>query len=229
MQPATLLLCICLADGPVSARGGPASTSASAAAQFTQMRGALTARGAPPHNLYSASNNALQQQHAHSHAQGLHQQSSVSQHQQQAHQHHAQQQHLSQALQTAQVGSQQSSSRSKATASSQQAASAAAAAAMRSASRASSSTESADAGGAWESGSITPAQALRRYSEYLTSFEQSEILDYPQVYFVGRSGAPKVSRKRWSYTDTHPHAHTHTHTHTQRILTLPNGSAVHRG
>ncbi|KAL6751712.1 kinase-like domain-containing protein [Haematococcus lacustris] len=45
---------------------------------------------------------------------------------------------------------------------------------------------------AWESGSITPAQALKRYSEYLTPFEQSEILDYPSVYFVGRSGAQKV-------------------------------------
>ncbi|KAJ9520011.1 hypothetical protein QJQ45_029974, partial [Haematococcus lacustris] len=63
----------------------------------------------------------------------------------------------------------------------------------------SSASASAGSGGsgaaastAWESGSITPAQALKRYSEYLTPFEQSEILDYPSVYFVGRSGAQKV-------------------------------------
>jgi dual specificity tyrosine-phosphorylation-regulated kinase 2/3/4 len=35
-------------------------------------------------------------------------------------------------------------------------------------------------------------QALRRYSEYLTPYEQSEILDQQQVFFVGRSGAPKI-------------------------------------
>lgn len=45
----------------------------------------------------------------------------------------------------------------------------------------------------WESGAITPAQALKRYSEFLTNYEQSEILEYPQVYFVGRCGAPKVN------------------------------------
>jgi hypothetical protein len=32
-----------------------------------------------------------------------------------------------------------------------------------------------------ETGPITPAQALKRYSEYLTAYEQSEILQYPQV------------------------------------------------
>lgn len=45
----------------------------------------------------------------------------------------------------------------------------------------------------WESGAITPAQALKRYSEFLTNYEQSEILEYPQVYFVGRCGAQKVN------------------------------------
>lgn len=35
-------------------------------------------------------------------------------------------------------------------------------------------------------------QALRRYAEYLTPFEQSEILGYPSVFFVGRAGAAKV-------------------------------------
>jgi dual specificity tyrosine-phosphorylation-regulated kinase 2/3/4 len=64
----------------------------------------------------------------------------------------------------------------------------------RAASRASraSSEVSAEGAGAWESGALTPAQALRRYTEYLTPFEQSEILDYPHVFFIGRSGAPKV-------------------------------------
>lgn len=32
-----------------------------------------------------------------------------------------------------------------------------------------------------ETGPITPAQALRRYAEYLTPYEQSEVLQYPQV------------------------------------------------
>jgi hypothetical protein len=32
-----------------------------------------------------------------------------------------------------------------------------------------------------ETGPITPAQALKRYSEYLTAYEQSEILQYQQV------------------------------------------------
>jgi hypothetical protein len=32
-----------------------------------------------------------------------------------------------------------------------------------------------------ETGPITPAQALKRYSEYLTPFEQSEVLQYQQV------------------------------------------------
>eukprot|EP00967_Tisochrysis_lutea_P046379 scaffold56352_cov20-Tisochrysis_lutea.AAC.2 len=39
---------------------------------------------------------------------------------------------------------------------------------------------SESAGAAWESGAISSAQALKRYSEYLTPFEQSEILDFPQ-------------------------------------------------
>ena len=38
-----------------------------------------------------------------------------------------------------------------------------------------------DVNAAWESGALTPAQALRRYSEYLTPFEQSEILDFPEM------------------------------------------------
>ena len=45
-------------------------------------------------------------------------------------------------------------------------------------------TEDADSGddSAWESGSLRPSQALRRYAEYLTPFEQSEILDFPEVH-----------------------------------------------
>lgn len=49
-----------------------------------------------------------------------------------------------------------------------------------------------DSNAAWESGALTPAQALRRYSEYLTPFEQSEILEYPEVgsypFFVSSLG-----------------------------------------
>jgi len=37
------------------------------------------------------------------------------------------------------------------------------------------------AGEATEKGPISPAAALRRYSEYLTAYEQSEVLQYPQV------------------------------------------------
>eukprot|EP01065_Artemidia_motanka_P049978 TRINITY_DN8439_c2_g1_i1.p1 TRINITY_DN8439_c2_g1~~TRINITY_DN8439_c2_g1_i1.p1 ORF type:complete len:694 (+),score=163.85 TRINITY_DN8439_c2_g1_i1:91-2172(+) len=38
---------------------------------------------------------------------------------------------------------------------------------------------------------ITPAQALKMYSDCLTDYEQSEIFDYPQIYFLG-SNAQKV-------------------------------------
>ena len=41
-------------------------------------------------------------------------------------------------------------------------------------------------------GPITPAQALKRYADYLTPLEQSEILQYPQVWFLGAPGAAKV-------------------------------------
>ena len=40
-----------------------------------------------------------------------------------------------------------------------------------------------------ETGPITPAQALKRYSEFLTPFEQSEILQYQQVGGAWRIGA----------------------------------------
>ena len=46
--------------------------------------------------------------------------------------------------------------------------------------------------GTWESGALSPNVALKRYSEYMTSFEQSEVLDFKEVFFVGRCGAPKI-------------------------------------
>eukprot|EP01062_Namystynia_karyoxenos_P072418 TRINITY_DN6857_c0_g1_i2.p1 TRINITY_DN6857_c0_g1~~TRINITY_DN6857_c0_g1_i2.p1 ORF type:complete len:745 (+),score=264.75 TRINITY_DN6857_c0_g1_i2:86-2236(+) len=39
--------------------------------------------------------------------------------------------------------------------------------------------------------SITPAQALKHYSDGLTDYEQSEIFDYPHIYYLG-AGAQKV-------------------------------------
>jgi len=41
-------------------------------------------------------------------------------------------------------------------------------------------------------GPLTPAQALQRYSDHLTAFEQSEVLEYPSIYFLGRSPGSKV-------------------------------------
>ena len=38
---------------------------------------------------------------------------------------------------------------------------------------------------------MNPGQALRAYQEQLTSYEQGEILDFPQIFFVGL-GAPKI-------------------------------------
>jgi len=32
---------------------------------------------------------------------------------------------------------------------------------------------------------ITPAKAIKYFSSSLTSYEQSEILDYPQIYYLG--------------------------------------------
>ncbi|GMH36366.1 hypothetical protein BSKO_04234 [Bryopsis sp. KO-2023] len=53
----------------------------------------------------------------------------------------------------------------------------------------------------FRSGPLTPAQVLRRYPEFLTNYEQSEILEYPQVYFIGKSahkikGNPHAGRER---------------------------------
>jgi hypothetical protein len=38
-----------------------------------------------------------------------------------------------------------------------------------------------DEDGTWESGALTSKQALKRYSDFLTAFERSEILLYQQV------------------------------------------------
>jgi len=35
-------------------------------------------------------------------------------------------------------------------------------------------------------------QALKRYSEYLTPFEQSEVLQYQQVWFLGKADVQKI-------------------------------------
>ena len=45
-------------------------------------------------------------------------------------------------------------------------------------------------------------QVLQRYADILTDFEQSEILHYPQIYFVGKTthkvrGTPHSSRLRF--------------------------------
>lgn len=40
--------------------------------------------------------------------------------------------------------------------------------------------------------SMTPAEALRKYSEKLTAFEQSEILEFPNIWFVG-PGSAKIA------------------------------------
>lgn len=39
---------------------------------------------------------------------------------------------------------------------------------------------------------MTPAETIRRFGDLLTSFEQSEVLEYQHVYFVGREGANKI-------------------------------------
>ncbi|GBF91610.1 dual-specificity tyrosine-(Y)-phosphorylation regulated kinase [Raphidocelis subcapitata] len=58
-----------------------------------------------------------------------------------------------------------------------------------------------------ETGPITPAQALKRYSEYLTPFEQSEVLQYNQVWFLGKAdvakirGNPHAAKTNYGYDD----------------------------
>lgn len=58
-----------------------------------------------------------------------------------------------------------------------------------------------------ETGPITPAQALKRYGEYLTAFEQSEVLQYQQVWFLGKAdvqkakGNPHLQKTNFGYDD----------------------------
>lgn len=58
-----------------------------------------------------------------------------------------------------------------------------------------------------ETGPITPAQALKRYGEYLTAFEQSEVLQYQQVRGPSICGH---STARVRVRPTARSAHTHT-------------------
>eukprot|EP00803_Ostreobium_quekettii_P006553 evm.model.scf_1561.2 EVM.evm.TU.scf_1561.2 scf_1561:11317-16881(+) len=67
-------------------------------------------------------------------------------------------------------------------------------------------------------GPLTSAQVLRRYSEYLTNYEQSEILEYQHVYFIGKSankikGNPHSVHLNHSYDDERGDYHTVLHDH----------------
>lgn len=61
-----------------------------------------------------------------------------------------------------------------------------AAASSTAAATAAAATTATAAAVTWESGYITPAQALSRYAEYMTPYEHSEVLEYQQV---GEGGA----------------------------------------
>ncbi|KAF6266252.1 kinase-like domain-containing protein [Scenedesmus sp. NREL 46B-D3] len=58
-----------------------------------------------------------------------------------------------------------------------------------------------------ETGPITPAQALKRYGEYLTAYEQSEILQYQHIWFLGKAdvqkikGNPHLQKTNYGYDD----------------------------
>ncbi|CAD7703754.1 unnamed protein product, partial [Ostreobium quekettii] len=67
-------------------------------------------------------------------------------------------------------------------------------------------------------GPLTSAQVLRRYSEYLTNYEQSEILEYQHVYFIGKSankikGNPHSVHLNHGYDDERGDYHTVLHDH----------------
>ncbi|GBF94279.1 dual-specificity tyrosine-(Y)-phosphorylation regulated kinase [Raphidocelis subcapitata] len=70
-----------------------------------------------------------------------------------------------------------------------------------------------------ETGPITPAQALKRYGEYLTPYEQSEVLQYGQVYFLGKAevskvrGNPHLARTNYGYDDERGDYHIVNHDH----------------
>ena len=53
---------------------------------------------------------------------------------------------------------------------------------------------------------MTPAAALRQCQEHLTDYEQSEILDFPQIYYVGEGvkkiqGTPRNGAMNHGYDD----------------------------
>ena len=51
---------------------------------------------------------------------------------------------------------------------------------------------------------ITPAAALKNYANVLTNYEQSEVLEYPQVYFLGEKAKkvkPSLSDINHGYDD----------------------------
>lgn len=67
-------------------------------------------------------------------------------------------------------------------------------------------------------GPLTSAQVLRRYSDYLTNYEQSEILEYQHVYFIGKSahkikGNPHAVHLNHGYDDERGDYHTVLHDH----------------
>lgn len=64
-----------------------------------------------------------------------------------------------------------------------------------------------------ETGPITPAQALKRYGEYLTAFEQSEVLQYQQVRPEGLLNLKAQHGACTREASSKVSAHTHTHTH----------------
>lgn len=67
-------------------------------------------------------------------------------------------------------------------------------------------------------GPLTPAQVLRRYSDYLANYEQSEILEYQHVYFIGKSahkikGNPHSVHLNHGYDDERGDYNTVIHDH----------------
>ena len=40
---------------------------------------------------------------------------------------------------------------------------------------------------------MSPSSALRHYAKYLTSYEQAEILNYKEIYFIGKK-AKKIKK-----------------------------------
>lgn len=45
---------------------------------------------------------------------------------------------------------------------------------------------------------LTPEQALKQYKHHLTAYEKLEIVNYPEIYFVGPNAKKKTWCGRWS-------------------------------